>query len=299
MDRPASGQRGAQESPAHPESRRRRRIQRYGWDLAVETYEAFWLEELAPAQAQLFTFASLAPGERVLDVACGTGLAAIPAARLVAPGGIVVGVDLSGRMVETARRRADVRKVRNVRFERMDAERLDLDNASFDVALCSMGLMYMPDPGRALREMRRVLRPGGRVAVSAWGEPARCGLDAAFARARADFPADLLPAFFGLGEGDALANACVQAGFGEVESCRVSGTIGFADDDEACRAGFQGGPIALAWSRLDEGARDRARSSFLAAIATWRRGRAYRIPAEFVVAVARVPGAGVKPAPPR
>ncbi len=68
--------------------------------------------------------------------------------------------------------------------------------------------------------------------------------------------------------------------------------IGFADDDEACRAGFQGGPIALAWSRLDEGARDRARSSFLAAIARWRHGRAYRIPAEFVVAVARVPGAG-------
>ncbi|MDH5265631.1 MAG: dimethylmenaquinone methyltransferase, partial [Betaproteobacteria bacterium] len=67
------------------DSRRNRHIQRYGWDLAVDAYEAFWLEQLAPAQATLLDLARLAPGERVLDVACGTGFATFAAALSVGP----------------------------------------------------------------------------------------------------------------------------------------------------------------------------------------------------------------------
>ena len=94
--------------------RRQRRIQRYGWDLAVEAYEALWQAPLAPAQAKLLELASLAPGERVLDVAAGTGFVTFAAARAVGEDGLAVGVDLSGLMVETARRRADVRRIGNV-----------------------------------------------------------------------------------------------------------------------------------------------------------------------------------------
>ena len=109
---------------------------------------------------------ALQPGEQVLDVACGAGLVALMAAQAVDPGGQVVGIDLSGRMADTAGRRAHERKVLDARFSRMDAERLDLPDASFDVALCALGLMYMPDPAQALREMQRAFRPGGRLVAA-------------------------------------------------------------------------------------------------------------------------------------
>ena len=270
--------------------RRQRRIQRYGWDLAVEAYEALWQAPLAPAQAKLLERASLAPGERVLDVAAGTGFVTFAAARSVGKDGLAVGVDLSGQMVETARRRADVRRIGNVHFERMDAARLELPDAGFDVALCAMGLMYTTDPVQALREMRRVLRPRGRVAVSAWGEPSRCGLDAAFAAVRAEMKSDDLPGFIGLGKGEDLALACREAGFAQEETHRVASTLDFAGDDEACDAAFLGGAIALAWSRQGDAERARIRARFLEAISPWRRGRGYEVPAEFVIASAVAPG---------
>ena len=270
--------------------RRQRRIQRYGWDLAVEAYEALWQAPLAPAQAKLLERASLAPGERVLDVAAGTGFVTFAAARSVGNDGLAVGVDLSGRMVETARLRADVRRIGNVHFERMDAARLELPDAGFDVALCAMGLMYTASPVQALREMRRVLRPRGRVVVSAWGEPSRCGLDAAFAAVRAEMKSDDLPGFIGLGKGEDLALACREAGFAQEETHRVASTLDFAGDDEACDAAFLGGAIALAWSRQGDAERARIRTRFLEAISPWRRGRGYAVPAEFVIASAVAPG---------
>src|SRR5512141_1113324 len=126
-----------------------RRVQRYGWDLAAGDYEPLWRTQLASAQNELLSLASLAPGERVLDVACGTGLVTLNAARAVGPRGRVLGVDISGQMVETARRRAASQGLLNVGFERMDAENLDLPDASFDVVLCSLGLVYAPEPARA------------------------------------------------------------------------------------------------------------------------------------------------------
>src|SRR5262249_61647773 len=119
-------------------------------------------------------------GEQVLDVACGTGLVAFEAARAAAETGWVLGTDLSPHMVRTGRQSAAHRGVGNVGFERMDAERLVLPDAAFDVVLCSLGLMYVPDPGRALSEARRVLRPGGRVVLAVWGERERCGWSGLF-----------------------------------------------------------------------------------------------------------------------
>ena len=142
-----------------------RRVQRYGWDLAARDYEALWQAQLAGAQTALLAAAALVPGERVLDVACGTGLVTFDAARAVGPIGRVLGIDLSGGMVDAARRHAADRQATNVDFARMDAEALALPDASVDVALCALGLMYLPAPERALRELRRVLRPGGRLGI--------------------------------------------------------------------------------------------------------------------------------------
>lgn len=273
------------------DARVQRRVQRYGWDLAVEAYEPLWQAQVAAAHARLLACAAPGPGERVLDVACGTGLVSFAAARAVGPRGAVLGVDLSGRMVAFARHRADVRQVANARFERMGAEKLDLAEASFDVALCALGLMYVPDPAQALREMRRVLRPGGRLAVAVWGERGRCGWSPVLTIVASEVTSEVCPLFFGLGTREALERACAEAGFVAFESHRVSATIGYADEEEACDAAFLGGPVALAWSRFDGAARSKVRRRYLEAIAPWRHGRGYRIPGEFVVACAARPGA--------
>ncbi len=151
-----------------------RRIQRYGWDRAAAVYERYWQRQLAPAQDRLLALAALRPGERVVDVACGTGLVTVRAAEAVGPSGLVVGTDIAGQMVARTQAAADARGLHHVRTARLDAEDLrGLPEASFDAALCALGLMYVPDPARALAEMARLLTSGGRAVVAVWGRRER------------------------------------------------------------------------------------------------------------------------------
>ena len=265
------------------EAKVQRRVQRYGWDLAAADYEPLWRSQLAFAQARLLACASLAPGERVLDVACGTGLVSFAAAQAVEPGGAVVGIDLSGQMIAAARLRREEREVSNINFARMDAEKLELPDASFDVALCAFGLMYMPHPEQALREMRRVLRPGGRVVLAVWGERQRCGWSPLFQIVDAEVVTEVCPLFFRLGHEGALSRMCIEAGFECVEPHRIAATLDYANDDEVCRAAFVGGPIALAWSRFDDEAQVRVRKRYIDALAAWRTEQGYQVPGEFVI----------------
>jgi ubiquinone/menaquinone biosynthesis C-methylase UbiE len=269
------------------ESRLQRRVQRYGWDLASGTYEPLWSAQLAPAQALMLALCAPAAGERMLDVACGTGLASFVAAAAVGETGRVLGVVISRAMVDAATARSRERGVLNTRFERMEAECLDLPDASFDAAVCALGLMYMPEPETALRELRRVLRPGGRMGLAIWGERARCGWSPVFEIVDREVASDVCPLFFRLGRGDALARACADAGFEAIEQRRIAVTLDYPDGEAACDAAFVGGPVALAWSRFDGATRARARAAYLEAIAPWRVGDGYRLPGEFVVVAAR------------
>lgn len=265
------------------EPRLQRRVQRYGWDLAAADYEPLWQAQIAPAQAQLLTCAALAPGERVLDVACGTGLVSFAAAQAVGATGEVVGVDLSGRMVETARARATERVFANTRFAQMDAEQLDFADAAFDVVLCALGLMYFPAPEQALREMQRVLRPGGRVVLAVWGERSRCGWAPVFPIVDAEVVSDVCPLFFSLGQGDTLARLCIGERLTQVTQHRLMATLDYADARTACDAAFVGGPVALAWAHFDAAARARACRRYIEAISSCRNGDGYRLPGEFVI----------------
>lgn len=268
------------------EARLQRRIQRYGWDRAAREYETLWREQLAPAQAKLLACAALRPGEHVLDVACGTGLVTFAAAGAVGAAGGALGVDISGRMIAAATRRAEERLASNVSFARMNAEGLELAHASFDVALCALGLMYVPDPLLAMREMYRVLRPGGRAVVAVWGERSRCGWAPVFQIVDDEVASEVCPLFFRLGQREALARLCADAGFAAIEEHRIEAVLGYPDADSACDAAFLGGPVALAWSRFDADIRARVRSRYIEAIAPWRHGPGYRVPGEFVVVAA-------------
>jgi ubiquinone/menaquinone biosynthesis C-methylase UbiE len=267
------------------DARLQTRVQRYGWDLAADDYERLWGAQLAGVQQEVTAAATLVRGERVLDLACGTGRVSELAAAAVGVRGSVLGVDLSQRMVDSARRAAQP----NMDFERMDAQQLALPDASFDVVLCSLGLMYLPDPAQALREAVRVLRPGGRLALSVWGERARCGWAALFEIVDAEVSSEVCPLFFGLGSPDALARLCSSLGLHDVHERRLSTTLRYEDGAQACGAAFVGGPVALAWSRFPEATRQRVQARYLDALAPWRDGAGYQVPAEFVVVTAAVP----------
>jgi len=157
------------------DERVQRRVQRYGWDKAAPLYEQYWARQLECAQDRLLALAELQAGDRVLDVACGTGLVTFRAADAVGPSGHVVATDISQAMVDSVRAAAAARGLMQVSAERHDAEDLALQGGAFDVALCAFGLMYVVDPIRALAEMHRLLRPAGRVSVAVWGARSECG----------------------------------------------------------------------------------------------------------------------------
>lgn len=269
------------------EARLQRRIQRYGWDKAAGHYEAHWANQLRPAQARLLELGGLAPGEGVIDVACGTGLVTLAAAAAVGPSGAVLGTDLSAGMVDLAQTAAARSGLSWASFARMDAEALDCGAGGFDAAFCSLGLMYVPDPERALRELCRVLRPGGRAVVSVWGQRSRCGWAEAFPIVDARVESEVCPLFFRLGTGDTLLGAMKAAGFGEVAVERLATRLEFPSDDDACGAAFVGGPVALAYSRFGDRARREVCEEYLASIARFRVGPGYSVPGEFVIAAGR------------
>jgi ubiquinone/menaquinone biosynthesis C-methylase UbiE len=278
------------------EPRLQKRVQRYGWDLAAPDYEPLWAPQLAVAHAELLRLAAPAPGERVLDVACGTGLVSFEAASEVGRDGSVLGVDISGQMVDAARRRAGDRGAANLEFARMDAETLELPDGGFDVALCALGLMYAPYPEQALREMRRVLRPGGRMASAVWGRRAHCGWASVFEIVDAEVASEVCPLFFRLGQVATLAQLSVEAGFECVRQQRIPSILAYADAEAACDAVFIGGPVALAWSRFDEPTRARVRGAYLESIAPWRSDDGgYALPGEFVVVGGKAPAQASNP----
>jgi ubiquinone/menaquinone biosynthesis C-methylase UbiE len=266
-----------------------RRVQRYGWDRAAQHYEKFWSAQLRPAQDLLLELADLHAGDHVLDVACGTGLVTLRAASIVGASGRVVGTDLSAAMVESLRALAAAHGVAG-EFERMDAEALRFADGTFDAALCALGLMYVPDPPRALAELRRVLRPRGRVVAAVWGDRANCGWAEIFPIVERRVASDVCPMFFQLGTSSALALHLELAGFANIVEQRFTTVLHYGSAADAIGAAFAGGPVALAYSRFDEATRDGAHAEYLASIEAYRHGERYEIPGEFVVA------RGVRPA---
>jgi SAM-dependent methyltransferase len=174
-----------------------------------------------PVSAWMIDALDPQPGQTLLELAAGTGDTGLLAAELLEPGGTLISSDFSPQMLQVARRRAEELGVRNVRFKQIDADTsIDVEAASVDGVLCRWGYMLMADPGNALRETRRLLRPGGRVALAAWAGrehnpwvelPTREIL----ARDLAETPAPDLPGPFAWAEEGVIAEQLEAAGFTE------------------------------------------------------------------------------------
>jgi ubiquinone/menaquinone biosynthesis C-methylase UbiE len=136
---------------------------------AAPTYERAGPPFFSQVARRLVGLTDLPAGARVLDVATGTGVALLEAAQPAGPAGMVVGVDLAEPMVAEARRRLQQARAANTAVLVMDAEALGFRAGSFDAVLCASALNLLPHPVEALRGFRRVLRPGGRLAVAVFG----------------------------------------------------------------------------------------------------------------------------------
>lgn len=185
---------------------------------AADNYQRYFVPAIGrPVALDLIEAADLQPGERVLDVACGTGVVTRMAAEKVGPSGTVAGLDLTPGMLETARAAtpADL----DIEWYEAPAEAIPLDGNSFDVVLCQMGLQFFSDAVAALAEMRRVLRPGGRTLFTLPGPiPAPFQvLERALSRYVGPEPAKFTSLVFSLHDPDQIGGLARAAGFADVE----------------------------------------------------------------------------------
>jgi ubiquinone/menaquinone biosynthesis C-methylase UbiE len=266
------------------EPRLQRRVQRYGWDKASSYYANFWPNQLKPAQDLLVEMAVPLSGENVLDIACGTGLVSFHLLEKLGSHGRVLGTDISEKMVELASSQAILKKESRVQFQWMDAEELRLENNSFDLAVCALGLMYMPDLRKALEEMHRVLKPGGRAVAAVWGQRDQCGWADIFEIVDQHVTSEVCPMFFNLGSPDILKLNFKSAGFTNITVQRISTILSYKDSNEALGAAFDGGPVALAYHKFSEQIKQEVHTAYLNSIASFRKGKGYEVPGEFVVA---------------
>jgi SAM-dependent methyltransferase len=184
---------------------------------AAEIYDEFFLTALFDQWPPIIIeLAGLAPGMRVLDIACGTGVLAIAANDAVKPNGSVVGLDLNPGMLAVARRKAP-----QIDWHESPAEALAFDDASFDAVVSQFGLMFFQDKPQAIREIVRVLRPGGRFAIAVWDSldrvPGYAAATQLLSRLFGDEAAESLRSPYSLGDTEALAALFASAGVADVK----------------------------------------------------------------------------------
>lgn len=265
----------------HPDLQRR--VQRYGWDKAATYYENCWLEQLKPAHDLLMEISDVQEDEQILDIAAGTGLVSFRLIDKAGANGNLMATDISDAMVAIGNEICESKKLRNISFKRMDAENLDCENDTFNIATCALGFMYFPEPEKALSEIYRVLKPDGRAVIAVWGSRKNCGWADIFPIIDKRVSSDVCPMFFSLGEGSVLKYLFENTGFKHIEIQKIETTLHYNSSKEACDASFLGGPVAMAYSRFDDDAKKEARKEYLDSIERFKTMRGYEIPGEFVI----------------
>jgi SAM-dependent methyltransferase len=203
--------------------------------------------QLAPLGARAIAALRPRPGERILDVGCGAGAASLELARAVAPGGRVLGVDISRPLLEAARARAE--GLAGVDFLEADAQAHPFEPASFDGAFSRFGVMFFADPPAAFGNIRRALKPGGRLAFVCWREPALnpvMTLAMTAARPYVEAPPPPQPGApgpFAFADPDHVRTILSAAGFAGVELTPFEAKIGSGDLEATLGLSLRVGPL--------------------------------------------------------
>lgn len=223
---------------------------------AAENYERYFVPAIgAPLASDLIDAASLRPGERVLDVACGTGVVTRLAAGHVGAAGNVSGLDINPGMLAVARENAP--PASSIEWYEGSAEALPFADATFDVVLCQMGLQFFPDKPKALQEMRRVLTPGGRVLVNVPGPPPKlfAVLEHALASHLGPEAAGFVRAVFSLHDAVEIHDLLSDAGLADIEARSDTKTLRLPPPEQFLWQYVHSTPLAAGAAELDEAGR--------------------------------------------
>jgi ubiquinone/menaquinone biosynthesis C-methylase UbiE len=270
------------------------------WQLegdSAELYERHLVPALTlPWAIDLVERAEVRPGDRVLDVACGTGAVARIAAARVGTGGRVVGLDLNRDMLAIARSRRPAPDERSIEWREGSALALPFSPGEFRVVLCQLGLQFFPDRLEALREMHRVLEPGGCVGVSVYSEierqPAAAALSAALDRHLGESASLAKRREHSLADVEGLRTLLVDAGFVDASIQTVARTARFASVAQWVRLQFVATPLASLLTETEPSERERlvglVSDDVAARLAPFVHADGLAFPQELHVAVAAV-----------
>jgi len=257
-----------------------------------ELYEACWVvAQMGQCAVDLVAAAGVGPSETVLDVGCGTGVAAREAARQSGNDTLVTGADVNGPMLLAAQGFATDAGLHGIRWVECDAADMPFDDGVFDVVLCQQGIQFMPDKTAALVEMARVLKPGGRLAASVWksvsplGKAFSCVLDRHFGEGTTE----PWQAVYSLGDREQVRTLAEGAGF---EDIYIEFDVKFVRhrDPTAFVAGaIAGSPLADAVANMAEADRDRLVKEIIVEVGENRDDGGLAVPAGCHTLTARIP----------
>jgi ubiquinone/menaquinone biosynthesis C-methylase UbiE len=253
-----------------------------GWRRWEPLFQSFaW-----PVALRMASVSGLGDGQRVLDVGCGIGDPTLQVAVLIGPHGHVLGVDLVDDMIATARERAAALGLAHAEFRAADVRTMPLEPATYDVVLARWSVIYVDDVVGVFRRLRDALKPGGRIAVTAWAPPdANPWIALPMAELGKVLPMPpvdtAVPGLFHLSANGALAAALHAAGFERVaqERVRLSQFARNANEYWAMLTDMAG-PLAPLLAGLGEPERAKLLRGVTEQLARFRQGDVYRIPAE-------------------
>jgi SAM-dependent methyltransferase len=267
---------------------------RQQWQDAAEAWHRWgstlhtWL---GPATERMLDLARVGPGDHVLDVAAGAGEQTVTTARRVGPRGRVLATDISPNILDLAAAEAKRQALDNIQVRVMDGEDLDLPEASFDAVISRVGLIYFPDQQKALTGMRRVLKPGGRLAAIVYSTPDSnkfFSLPVSIIRRRANLgpPLPGQPGPFSLGGPGVIEAAYARAGFRDVTVERVAAPLRLPSAADCVRFEQESfGALHQMLSSLDEPGRRAAWAEIAEALAAFQGPDGFVGPCELLVAV--------------
>jgi SAM-dependent methyltransferase len=260
-----------------------------GWSRHADAIQEFGIR----VSVWMVEHLGLQPGQRVLDLAAGPGDTGFLAAELVKPGGTLITSDASPAMLGVATGRARDLGVTNIEFKRLELEWIDLPTATVDAALCRWGLMFTLDPGAAVQECRRVIRPGGRIAVAVWDDAKQNPWATIPTRAMVELghvtpPDPDAPGMFALADAERVRRLLEDAGFVDV----VVETVELSRSDPGGAETYLeetldlSRPFAEVWRRLSERHRDEVRDRIASLAEPFASAEGLHFPARSLVAAA-------------
>ena len=247
---------------------------------------------MTPVREWMLRELSPRAGDTVLELAAGVGDTGFDAAAVVGEKGRLISSDFSPAMVEAARRRGAERGLLNVEYRVIDAERIELETGSVEAVLCRLGYMLMADPASALAETRRVLRPGGRVALAVWGAMAQNPFFTTVAislvqHGHLPMPEPPGPPVFSMASPERTRALLEGAGFSTVRTEEVPVRFDVPDTDEYLSLiADTAGPLGLTVRELSETDREAVKADVGGSLARFAAARGYALPGVALCAVA-------------